>query len=97
MAPADDVEGAARTSALYTKYGTRVDAESAREMLAARLEQPAPVPAQVKPVLEPKHRAAAKATRGGADTLTDFLGSRQGRAIERQVVRGIFGLLRKSL
>src|SRR4051795_12079526 len=33
MAPADDVEGAAMASPLFAKYGTRVDAQSAREML----------------------------------------------------------------
>ena len=38
MAPADDVDGAARASPLCAKYGTRVDRESARERLAARLE-----------------------------------------------------------
>ena len=38
MAPAGDVEGAAKASPLFAKYGTRVDAQSARELLAARLE-----------------------------------------------------------
>jgi len=41
MGPADDVEAAAKASPLYAKYGTRTDSQSAREMLAARLEQPA--------------------------------------------------------
>ncbi len=43
MAPADDVEAVAKASPLWAKYGTRVDAQSAREMLAARLQ---PVPAR---------------------------------------------------
>ncbi|MGI8499511.1 MAG: helicase HerA-like domain-containing protein, partial [Gemmatimonadaceae bacterium] len=38
MGPADDVDGAAKASPLYAKYGTRVDSQSARELLAARLE-----------------------------------------------------------
>ena len=42
MGPADDIEGAAKRSPLYAKYGTRLDSQSAREMLATRLEQPAP-------------------------------------------------------
>ena len=42
MAPADDVDGAAQASSLWAAYGTRADRESARERLAARLEQPAP-------------------------------------------------------
>ena len=29
--------------------------------------------------------------------LGDFLGSRQGKALQREVVRGVFGLLRKRL
>src|SRR5690348_3405036 len=41
MAPADGVDAAAKASPLYAKYGTRVDNQSAREMLAARLA-PAP-------------------------------------------------------
>ena len=36
MGPADDVEAAAKASPLFAKYGQRVDAESAREKLAAR-------------------------------------------------------------
>src|SRR3954469_12442159 len=36
MAPADDVDGAAKASPLFAKYGTRVDNVSAREKLAAR-------------------------------------------------------------
>ena len=40
MGPADDVDGAAKASPLFAKYGTRAEAESARERLAARLEQP---------------------------------------------------------
>ena len=36
MGPADDVDGAAKASPLFAKYGERVDAESAREKLAAR-------------------------------------------------------------
>ena len=41
MEPADDVDGAARASPLYAKYGTKIDRESARELLAARMEQAA--------------------------------------------------------
>ena len=44
MAPADDVDGAAKASPLFAKYGTRTDAQSAREMLAARVDAPPPRP-----------------------------------------------------
>src|SRR6188508_1290847 len=39
MAPADDVAGAAKGSPLWAKYGTRTEAQSAREMLADRIAQ----------------------------------------------------------
>ena len=38
MAPADDVDAAAKASPLFAKYGTRAEAESAREKLAARVD-----------------------------------------------------------
>jgi DNA helicase HerA-like ATPase len=90
MQAADDVDGAAKASALFVKYGTRVDSQSAREMLAARLEQPGTAPTE-------EHKKAAKASGGGAGAIGDFLKSSTGRQIEREVVRGLFGLLSKSL
>jgi hypothetical protein len=92
MAAADDVDAAAKASPLYARYGTRVDGQSARELLAARLAQPdqaAPAPAE-------EHRQAAKAS-GGAGAIGDFLESPTGRQIEREAVRGLFGLLKRSL
>ena len=104
MAPADDVETAAKASPLWAKYGTRVDAQSAREMLAARLQPPAttptaatPAPATPSPKPTTEHKDAGKAVAGGAAVLGQFLNSRQGKAVEREVVRGFFGLLKKSL
>ena len=96
MAPADDVEGAAKASALWTKYGTRVDSQSAREQLAARLDKPAAGDAAEAPP-EPKHKEAADAAGGGAEAIGSFLKSRQGKALQRQVMRGMFGMLRKKL
>jgi DNA helicase HerA-like ATPase len=104
MAPADDVEAVAKASSLWAKYGDRVDAQSAREMLAARLQPPAapaaaptaaPAPPAPKPTTE--HKQAGKAVAGGAAILGQFLNSRQGKAVQRDVVRGFFGLLKKSL
>src|SRR3954471_25002163 len=110
MAPADDVAGAATASPLFTKYGERVDAQSAREMLSARLEQTA-APAPQKPAApnaaapRPKGAPARRGTGdGGSDALGQgaaalgkFLKSRQGKALERQVACGVFGMLRKKL
>ncbi len=90
MAAADDVDAAAKGSPLYAKYGTRVDAQSAREILAARIAQPGATPTD-------EHKKAAKASAGGAGAVGDFLTSSAGRTIQREVVRGLFGLLAKSL
>jgi DNA helicase HerA-like ATPase len=93
MGPADDVDGLAKASPLYAKYGTRIDNRSAREILAARLEKPAPPTAP--PPVQPRHSEAAAAAGGGVAAVGKFLTSRQGQAVERQVVRGLFGLLKK--
>ena len=97
MAPADDVAGAAKASPLWAKYGTRVDAESARELLAARLERRAPEPRAPEPEPRPKERKRRAKAADPGDPVTDFLRSRQGKALQRQVVRGVFGMLRKRL
>jgi uncharacterized protein len=107
MAPADDVPGAARASRLWAKYGERIDAQSARELLAARLAPPAPAPAPEPdlrapmehvptPQRAPRRRTPAPA-KSGADAVGDFLRSREGKALQRKVTRGIFGMLRKRL
>ena len=106
MAPVPDVDGPAKASPLYAKYGTRVDAQSAREILAGRIEaasRPAPAPAPAEqPPLEhipvpklPKEPRRAPAPDPGG--IGDFLNSRQGKAIQREVIRGVFGMLRKRL
>ncbi|HYN52114.1 MAG TPA: helicase HerA-like domain-containing protein, partial [Thermoleophilaceae bacterium] len=104
---ADDVEGAAKASALYAKYGTRAEAESAREKLAGRLEEPAPAEAPARTGSTPaedarriskrRRKQAATATGGGAGAIGDFLSSREGKAMGRKVARGVFGMLRKRL
>jgi uncharacterized protein len=96
MAPADDVDGAAKASPLFAKYGTRADRESARELLAARMAAAAPEaePVEVLPRKEPAKKAERD---GGGDPLTDFLSSREGKRVQREVIRGVFGMLRKRL
>jgi hypothetical protein len=97
MKPAADVDTLAKASPLQAKYGTEVDRESAYELLAKRVEA-APAPA---PKAEPKAGKPAPEHRNGkqeaSDPLTDFLGSRQGKALQREVVRGMFSLLKKKL
>ncbi|MFL6028488.1 MAG: helicase HerA-like domain-containing protein [Gaiellaceae bacterium] len=88
MGPADNVDAAAKASPLWAKYGTRTDAQSARELLADRLAAPD------EP--EQERKKAARATKSG-DELGDFLNSREGKQIQREVLRGVFGMLRKRL
>ncbi len=100
MEPADDVAGAAKASPLWRKYGERVDAQSAREMLAGRLAAPAAdaqpdLRAPMEHVPVPRRRRAPSGN--GSDTVGDFLRSREGKALQRKVTRGIFGMLRKRL
>jgi uncharacterized protein len=98
MGPADDVEGTAKASPLFAKYGTRAEAESAREKLAARMEEPdEPEPAAKAPRRRKREPEAATAKTGGADALGKFLTSREGKALQKKVMRGVFGMLRKRL
>ena len=94
MTQSSSVDAAAKASPLYAKYGTRLDRESAREELENRLERaqtPAPPKPRAKAARQPKQPASS------GDAVTDFLRSRQGQSLEREVVRGVFGMLRKGL
>jgi hypothetical protein len=89
MDPAPDLDSPAKASVLWAKYGTRLERESAAEALANRVEAaPAPEPVEARP------RKPAKAP---SDPLTDFMTSRQGKTLQREIVRGVFGMLRKRL
>jgi hypothetical protein len=94
MEPAADVDGAAKASPLWAKYGTRLERETASEALAERIARTAEAEAPETP--SGKKPARTKEPTSG-DPLTDFLGSRQGRALQREIVRGVFGMLRKRL
>jgi DNA helicase HerA-like ATPase len=106
MDPVDDVAGAAKSSPLWAKHGERVDAQSAREVLAGRLEaareQPQPeLQSPMEHVPVPRRRSeprrAPAPSGGGADAIGDFLRSREGKALQGKVARGIFGMLRERL
>jgi hypothetical protein len=62
--------------------------------------EPEPEPAQPDPELAhvpaPKRRPQRRAP-APTDGVGDFLTSRQGKALQRQVLRGVFGMLRKRL
>jgi uncharacterized protein len=94
MEPAPNVDATAKASPLWAKYGTRLERETASEVLAERVERAA----DAEPEKAPARRKRAPAEQPGSDDpLTDFLNSRSGRALQREVVRGVFGMLRKRL
>ena len=98
MEPAANLAAATQASPLQARYGTRVDRESAAELLAARVERAADAAVAEKPKANPKaKRAPAPKPAPAGDPLTDFLKSRQGKALQREVVRGVFGMLKKRL
>jgi hypothetical protein len=103
MGPVPDVQGAAKASPLYARYGERLDNRSAREILGDRLAKPEPLPptdaeAPMEHVPVPRRPRKApreRASDGGG--VGDFLRSRQGKQMQREVIRGVFGMLRKRL
>ena len=108
MAPSDDVDGAAKRSPLWAEYGTPADPESARELLAGLRADAAPDPEPLPEAAPdrvplprlPKKRTGRRAPapkKSTPEALGDFLGSRQGQRLQREVVRGVFGMLRKRL
>ena len=99
MGPADDVKACAEASPLFAKYGQRVDSESAREKLAARMERARARGGRhrTEKAAKPPREKAPSPAAGGAEALGKFLKSRQGKSLERQVMRGVFGMLKKRL
>jgi hypothetical protein len=90
MTSSSSVARVAKASALYTKYGTRLEKESAAEQLAKRVEAAPPA----TKASAPTERKAAKPA---GNPLIDFLGSRQGKTLQNEVIRGAFSLLRKRM
>ena len=88
---------AAKASPLYAKYGTRVDPQSAREMLAARLRAGPPPAADAPPRAEARAQGGRRRDGRRRRAIGDFLNSSAGKQLQREVVRGVFGLLKKSL
>jgi len=98
MGPADDVEAVAKASPLWAAYGERIDNQSAREILAARM---AGTPAKRKQAAPQQpaaqHKQAAGALGGGVAAVGAFLQSREGKQLQKTVMRGVFGMLKKKL
>ena len=87
MGPADDVEATAKASPLFAKYGERVDAQSAREMLAERLDAAAePAPAEAEPTrLSPTR---ARRPSGARRRPSRWAGARMRSATSSRAARG---------
>jgi hypothetical protein len=100
LEPMGNVAEVAQASPQFAKYGTRVDKESAREMLAKRLEQATEFDIRVPPPppksqSKPKPRPRSKKDDDGV--VGDILRSPEGRTLRREIVRGLMGLLRRSM
>jgi len=89
----------AAASPLRAKYAERIDRESAAELLAARVTGDATradeALAAAKPA--PPRESAPRSDGDLADQVSALLKSRQAQQMGKEVVRGVFGLLRKSL
>ena len=101
LEPMGNVAEVAKASPQYAKYGTRVDKESAREMLAERLEQATefdvkvpPPPPRSRPQPKPK---AGRAKKDDDGVVGDILRSPEGRLPPRDRARPHLGLLRRSM
>jgi len=92
MTAASGIARAATSSALWAKYGTRLEKETAAEVLAQRAQA-----ATAGGEVATEQPAAPREAEPAGSALTDFLGSRQGKALQREIVRGAFSLLRKRL
>ena len=57
--------------------------------------EPAPAALHRQPAAE--HKEAAGAVSGGVAAVTKFLQSKEGKKLQQEVVRGVFGLLKKKM
>ena len=89
-------------SPLTPRYAERLDRESAAELLEARLAGDAARQQEVRERVRerpsapaPRRRSPPREDSSLADQVQDVLGSRVGRQVTREFVRGIFGMLRR--
>ncbi|HXS24733.1 MAG TPA: helicase HerA-like domain-containing protein [Gemmatimonadales bacterium] len=90
---ADELQADVRQSPWLAQYGQAVDRESAREMLASRMERTAPPTAPTAPGAPTGGRPTKTIASVAAGAMVGALSSSIGRTIGREVVRGLFGLL----
>ncbi len=100
MAPLSDDERNAiiSSSPIRAKYATRVDKESAEEILAARIagdQAGEDAAREAGRPAAPKASQAAADSGGLVDKIGDIVNSRIARDLGRQAVRSIFGMLKR--
>ncbi len=95
MAPLTDAERSAiiAGSQLGPKYNQRVDRESAEEILAARLDGDIE---RIEKALRESEAAAPRRDRRSDDSLAGRVGDVLNSSAAREVVKGIFGMLRRK-
>ena len=98
MTPLTPEERAAiiAASPLQPRYAERIDRESAAELLAARVAGDAAKAEEVRQRAKPApKREAPLSDEGLAGQVGDILSSSMGKQVTREVVRGIFGMLKR--
>lgn len=100
---------AVESSSLLGRYGTAIDRESAREILQARLRSAEEAAQRARELAEAEAEAArlereaasqrsrsrGRSSDRSGSPVTDFIGSRTGQTILREIVRGVFGNRRR--
>jgi uncharacterized protein len=84
LAP-EELQQAIGSSSLSGKYNQAIDRESAFEMLSAKIQQAAPVPAMAGPQRQEKSTIEK--------VIADPLTRQIGRTVAREVTRGLLGVL----
>jgi DNA helicase HerA-like ATPase len=95
---ADERAGILAASPIRARYAERIDRESAAELLEARAVGDAAREREARERARPapRRRSAPASDEGLAGQVEDLLSSSVGRQVTREVVRGIFGMLRRG-
>jgi len=101
-----EVDAAAKRSALWTRYATEENRESAEEKLKARLATAAAAAAKESEdfdvqVERPRtrtrsSRSSSRRTQDDDSVVESVLRSREGRSMINTILRGVFGILKKG-
>ncbi|MFL6157201.1 MAG: helicase HerA-like domain-containing protein, partial [Marmoricola sp.] len=90
-ADAAAMEKTVESSALFAKYATAVDRESAREILAGKLDAGATKAAAENPAAAPAPRRTARKEKGVVEEVVTSTAFKQVmRTAAREIVRGMF-------